>query len=331
MVELPSFPSFEWDFLVIDTPKGEDLILGFDFLAHFDPFIDWRQGLFTFNADHKDYHDSSKSFSNGFSSAKSCAALVDEAFKEIQDVGEDISVSSLHLFFRNMNLPPSSYHDSLEELWDEEEEPEEIETMMKVVPSAYHQYLDVFSKVKAEKLPPHHACDHHIELEGSLPPTVSSTQRGFNHCSNPSLAPIVETDASDYALVSVLSQVSASGKHPIAFDSRKFLQEELNYEIHYKELLGIVWALKCCRAFLLSLSSSFEGLTDHSSLKYFMSSKILTCHQACWAEFLSEFHFSITYHPYSWIPFQILCHIGMMFTQKGGKISSPRNQLVIKK
>ncbi|MBW0555502.1 hypothetical protein O181_095217, partial [Austropuccinia psidii MF-1] len=24
--------------------------------------------------------------------------------------------------------------------------------------------------VKAEKLPPHHACDHHIELEGSLPP-----------------------------------------------------------------------------------------------------------------------------------------------------------------
>ncbi|MBW0566990.1 hypothetical protein O181_106705 [Austropuccinia psidii MF-1] len=69
-----------------------------------------------------------------------------------------------------MDLPPSSYHDSLEELWDEEEEPEEIETVMKVVPSVYHQYLDVFSKVKAEKLPPHRACDHHIELEGSLPP-----------------------------------------------------------------------------------------------------------------------------------------------------------------
>ncbi|MBW0491458.1 hypothetical protein O181_031173, partial [Austropuccinia psidii MF-1] len=59
-----------------------------------------------------------------------------------------------------MDIPPSSYHDSLEELWDEEEEPEEIETMMKVVPSAYHQYLDVFSKVKEEKLPSHHACDH---------------------------------------------------------------------------------------------------------------------------------------------------------------------------
>ncbi|MBW0494367.1 hypothetical protein O181_034082 [Austropuccinia psidii MF-1] len=69
-----------------------------------------------------------------------------------------------------MDPPPSSYHDSLKELWDEEEEPEEVETVIKVVPSSYHQYLAVFSKVKAEKLPPHHACDQHIELEGSLPP-----------------------------------------------------------------------------------------------------------------------------------------------------------------
>ncbi|MBW0583240.1 hypothetical protein O181_122955 [Austropuccinia psidii MF-1] len=68
-----------------------------------------------------------------------------------------------------MDLPPSSYHDSLEELWDEEEEPEQVETVMKVVPPAYHQYLDVLSKVKEEKLPPHRACDHHIVLEGSLP------------------------------------------------------------------------------------------------------------------------------------------------------------------
>ncbi|MBW0489043.1 hypothetical protein O181_028758 [Austropuccinia psidii MF-1] len=39
-----------------------------------------------------------------------------------------------------------------------------------VVPPAYHQYLNVFSEVKAEKLPPHCPCDHHIELEGLLPP-----------------------------------------------------------------------------------------------------------------------------------------------------------------
>ncbi|MBW0526340.1 hypothetical protein O181_066055, partial [Austropuccinia psidii MF-1] len=451
-----------------------------------------------------------------------------------------------------MDLPPSSYHDSLEELWDEEEEPEEVETVLKVFPSVYHQFLDVFSKVKAEKLPPHCACVHHIKLKGLLPPvgviyslssqdsdtlrayisekvencfiwpSASSTRapflfvkkkdgglhlcvdyrklnaltrknkypvphmnqlftvfngsfifskiylRGaFNllrikegeerltclrirydsyeycimpfgrtnspasfqnlvndifydlldvyvvvyldeimvfskseeehvthvypvlarlrannlfakaskclfHVSgveylgysvsseglkmnqaivqqipnwppprnlkvlqsflgfanfyfcfiknyskkissltsflkkyscfplnekslrqfhqlkeafttdpilshfNPSLPTIVETDDSDYALKAVLSQVSDSGKHPIAFDSRKLLPAELNYEIHDKELLGIVWALKHWRAFLLSISSPFEVLTYHSSLPFFMSSKIHT-------------------------------------------------------
>ncbi|MBW0530096.1 hypothetical protein O181_069811 [Austropuccinia psidii MF-1] len=151
MVELCSFPSFEWEFLVIDTPRGEDLILGFDFLKHFNLSIDWRQGLRALNSDHKDYYYPSEFPSNDLSSAKSCAALVgdsrtpsfpssvhipslnscksllssrDEVFKEIQDFGEDNSVCSLHLFFGNMDLPPSSYHDSLEEFWDKEEDPE---------------------------------------------------------------------------------------------------------------------------------------------------------------------------------------------------------------
>ncbi|MBW0505449.1 hypothetical protein O181_045164 [Austropuccinia psidii MF-1] len=133
MVERLSFPSFELDFLVIDTPKGGDLILGSDFLNHFNTSIAWRKVLITFNYYHKDYYDPSKSFSNDFSSAKSCAALVgdsrtpsftssvhipslnphqsllssrDEVFKEIKDVGQDNSVSSLHLFLGNMDLPP---------------------------------------------------------------------------------------------------------------------------------------------------------------------------------------------------------------------------------
>ncbi|MBW0577061.1 hypothetical protein O181_116776 [Austropuccinia psidii MF-1] len=61
---------------------------------------------------------------------------------------------------------------------------------------------------------------------------------------DPSIPTIVETDASDYAFSAVLSQISDSGKHPIEFDSRKILPADLNYEIHEKELLGIVWALK---------------------------------------------------------------------------------------
>ncbi|MBW0512104.1 hypothetical protein O181_051819 [Austropuccinia psidii MF-1] len=104
--------------------------------------------------------------------------------------------------------------------------------------------------------------------------SVSSTQKGFHHRSNPSLPTIVETDSSKYALVAVLSHVSDSSKHPVAFNSRKLIPAELNYEIHDKELLVIIWALKGWRAFLLSLSSPFEVLTDHSCLqKYSLSVK----------------------------------------------------------
>ncbi|MBW0519023.1 hypothetical protein O181_058738 [Austropuccinia psidii MF-1] len=88
----------------------------------------------------------------------------------MKDVGEDVPISPLHLFQGDMDLPHLSFNASLEEQWDEDKETEEIEAVLKVVPPSYHQYLDVFSKVKAEKLPPHRACDHHIKPEGLLPP-----------------------------------------------------------------------------------------------------------------------------------------------------------------
>ncbi|MBW0486445.1 hypothetical protein O181_026160 [Austropuccinia psidii MF-1] len=135
-------------------------------------------------------------------------------------------------------------------------------------------------------------------------------EKGFGHCQlleeSFNTAPILShfipsqsnnlaDDASDNALGAVLSKVNDSGDNPIAFDSCNLLPDELNYEINDKELYGIVWALKFWRAFLLSLSHSFEVFTDHSSLKYFISSNFLTCCQARWAEFFSDFHSTITY------------------------------------
>ncbi|MBW0518171.1 hypothetical protein O181_057886 [Austropuccinia psidii MF-1] len=46
---------------------------------------------------------------------------------------------------------------------------------------------------------------------------------------NPSIPTIVGTDASNYALGAVLSQVNDSGKHLIEFDSYKLHPAELNY------------------------------------------------------------------------------------------------------
>jgi hypothetical protein len=43
----------------------------------------------------------------------------------------------------------------------------------------------------------------------------------------------VETDASDFALGDILSQLCDDGKwHPVAFHSRKFQPVEINYDVH---------------------------------------------------------------------------------------------------
>ncbi|MBW0512598.1 hypothetical protein O181_052313 [Austropuccinia psidii MF-1] len=484
VVELPSFPGFEWDFFIIHSSKDSRGIK-----ASSNNSLATAVNSVALVGELKIPSLASSVHIPSIIPFQSLLQSRDEVFKEIKDVEEDVAISSLHLFQGDMDLPPLSFHASLEEKWDEEEDPEEIENMLKVVPPAYHQYLDVFSKLKAEKPPPHCACDHHIELEGLLPqvgviyslsnqesetlwvyisenvekgftrPSSSSTgapvfflkekdgglclcvdyhkpnavtgknrdpvppmnqlltifngstnlfkielcgahnllriKEGDNimvfstseeehakhvasvlqilrdndlfskaskcvfHASsveylgyvvssdglkmdsskiqqiinwpqprkikalesflgfanfyccfiknnskeitaptsllkkyspfisieealsqfqilkeafttapilshvNPSLPTIVETDASDYDLGAVLSQVNDSGKHPIAFNSHNPLPAELNYEIHEKELLGIVWALKHQRAFLL-----FQILLSHVFSKH---------------------------------------------------------------
>ncbi|MBW0555073.1 hypothetical protein O181_094788 [Austropuccinia psidii MF-1] len=180
-----------------NSPKGEDLILCYDFFYHFNPIIDWKDGFSTYDSSHKDSSGIKYSTSNDFATAVTSVALGgelktpflppsvhmpsiissqsllpsrDEVLKEIKDVGENVAIFSLHLFQGDIDLPPLSFHASLGEQWHEDENTEEIETVLKVVPPAYHQYLDAFSKVKAEKPSPNRTCDHHLELEGLLPP-----------------------------------------------------------------------------------------------------------------------------------------------------------------
>ena len=49
-------------------------------------------------------------------------------------------------------------------IFNPEEEPDDIADILRVVPSTFHEYLDVFSKARAEKLPPHRSYDHSVDL-----------------------------------------------------------------------------------------------------------------------------------------------------------------------
>ena len=49
-------------------------------------------------------------------------------------------------------------------------EAEQLEQLHQSVPPDYHEFLDVFLKSSADKLPPHRSFDHKIELEDSKSP-----------------------------------------------------------------------------------------------------------------------------------------------------------------
>lgn len=108
----------------------------------------------------------------------------------------------------------------------------------------------------------------------------------------------LETDASDFALGAVLSQMNVDGKlHPVAFYSRKFSAAEINYEIYDKELLAIVDSFQEWRHFLEGAAHPVTVYTDHKNLEYFMSARVLNRRQARWNMSLSRFDFVIFYRP----------------------------------
>ena len=89
---------------------------------------------------------------------------------------------------------------------------------------------------------------------------------------------IIKTDASDYALATILSTVSLTDNevHPIAFHSHTFTSPKLNYDVHNKELLAIFEAFKIWHHYIEGSLTLIDMVTDHKNLEYFSTTKLLT-------------------------------------------------------
>jgi RNase H-like domain found in reverse transcriptase/Reverse transcriptase (RNA-dependent DNA polymerase)/Integrase zinc binding domain/Chromo (CHRromatin Organisation MOdifier) domain/Aspartyl protease len=106
----------------------------------------------------------------------------------------------------------------------------------------------------------------------------------------------VETDASDKAIGAQLTQPGPEGrKQPIAYYSRKMTPAELNYDVHDKELLAVVEALREWRVYLEGAKYQVLVITDHKNLIYFTTTKQLNRRQVRWAETLASYNFRIVY------------------------------------
>ncbi|KAM0708516.1 hypothetical protein Q7P35_005168 [Cladosporium inversicolor] len=93
----------------------------------------------------------------------------------------------------------------------------------------------------------------------------------------------METDASNYVVAGVLSQMhlGPDGKdllRPVAYFSKRMVLAECNYDTYDKELLAIV---RCFEEWRPELMPVFNNvLSDHRNLQWFMETKLLNARQA---------------------------------------------------
>jgi len=108
----------------------------------------------------------------------------------------------------------------------------------------------------------------------------------------------IETDASDYAIGAICSQPDENGiLHPVAYYSQKLKDPERNYDIHEKELLAIVNALRKWDTYCKTMGPKITILTDHKNLEYWKTKRDLNLRQAWWGECLANYDFTIKYQP----------------------------------
>jgi len=106
----------------------------------------------------------------------------------------------------------------------------------------------------------------------------------------------LETDASDFALGAVLSQLCEDEKwHPVAFHCRKFSPAEINYDVHNKAIAAIVATFKEWGYMLMFVEDQILVYTDHKNLEYINTTKTLNHRQLRWAEFVQRFNFKVVY------------------------------------
>ncbi|KAJ6437046.1 FHA domain-containing protein [Purpureocillium lavendulum] len=107
----------------------------------------------------------------------------------------------------------------------------------------------------------------------------------------------IETDASQFAIGAIISQLHYDRWHPVAFLSRKLQDAETRYAVPDCELLAITEAFRQWRHYLAYTSQKITVLTDHLNHKYFLSKPKLTNRQVNALDQLCSFDFEIVYRP----------------------------------
>ena len=149
------------------------LILGIPWLKRHNPSLQWSEHQLTFESEYCMKHclPTFESIEDSSSSSPS-----QKTFPVETSAKPSVSIIDAAAFARNMkNKDNKAYLIFINEILDlaavNETTRASSDKTAEMVPKKYHDFLDVFSKSKANKLSPHRASDHRIPLvEGAAPP-----------------------------------------------------------------------------------------------------------------------------------------------------------------
>ena len=107
---------------------------------------------------------------------------------------------------------------------------------------------------------------------------------------------VLHTDASGEGVGAVLEQKQDDGElHPIAYASRSINRHEKRYGVTELEALGVVWAVKHFRSYLVGQKCTVY--TDHAPLRSMLQARHQSGKLARWACVLAEVDLEIRYRP----------------------------------
>lgn len=106
---------------------------------------------------------------------------------------------------------------------------------------------------------------------------------------------ILDTDASNYAIGAVVSQVQDGKERVISYGSRTLDKPERNYCVTRREMLAVVYFIKYFKHYLLG--RPFRLRTDHGSLTWLQNFREPDGQIHRWIQQLSQFHMKIEHRP----------------------------------
>jgi hypothetical protein len=112
---------------------------------------------------------------------------------------------------------------------------------------------------------------------------------------DPKLPFILDTDASEYGIGAVLSQIQGGVERVISYGSRSLSKQERRYCVTRKEMLACVFFVKHFHHYLAG--RHFTLRTDHSALKWLKSFHSPEEQVARWIQVIDSYDFTIEHRP----------------------------------